>query len=126
MVTAVTSGIQVSVETFYQPQHSSKDKHFFAYRITILNNSEYTVQLKTRHWYVFDSSGTKKEIKGEGVVGEQPVIAPGDSYEYISGCDVTTDIGQMHGSYFMERTIDKQLFSVTIPAFSLITPARLN
>jgi len=100
-------------------------------RITIKNISDYTVQLKKRHWYIFDSNGMKSEVEGEGVVGEQPILAPGQSYQYVSGCNLMTDMGNMHGTYLMERVpraigIDGKLFNVKIPEFLMIVPYKLN
>ena len=128
MKTEVTSGIKVSVETFFQPTHSSPGhNHFvFAYRITIENETEQTVRLKRRHWFVIDSNNTKREVEGEGVVGEQPVIPPGEIYRYVSGCNLTTEMGKMYGTYLMESQNDKNLFYVKIPEFCMIVPSKLN
>ena len=119
MKTKSTAGIKVSIETFYQSKYSDPlaSHYFFAYQITIDNASDYTVQLKKRHWYIFDSIGIKSEVEGDGVVGEQPILAPGQSYQYVSGCNLTTAIGKMHGIYLMERAIDGKLFNVKIPEF---------
>lgn len=126
--TQVTHGIKISVETKFQSEHSvSEHRHFlFSYRITIENKSDYTVQLISRHWDIFDSSSEHSEVVGEGVVGEQPVLEPGELFEYESACSISTDIGRMSGSYLMERKIDKAHFKVAIPEFELIVPQRLN
>jgi ApaG protein len=79
-----------------------------------------------RHWTIFDSNGTKREVEGEGVVGQQPIIEPGNNHEYVSGCNLKTDIGSMKGSYEMKRIVDGQTFRVNIPEFYLITPFKLN
>ena len=123
-----TAGIKVSVESYYQANESRPlvSQYFFAYRITIVNASDYTVQLKKRHWYIFDSNGMKSEVEGEGVVGVQPILAPGQSYQYISGCNLSTTIGKMHGTYLMKREIDGKVFNVTIPEFLMIVPFTLN
>lgn len=128
MVTKITEGVKVSVETIYQPEYSNPvNEHFmFAYRIKIENMGEYTVQLMSRKWIIFDSNGTKREVEGEGVVGQQPVIEPGENHEYVSGCNLKTDIGTMQGSYEMIRVVDGQKFQVKIPEFQLITPYKLN
>jgi len=128
MKTKSTDGINVSVETCYQAEqsHPLSSHYFFAYRITIKNISDYTVQLKKRHWYIFDSNGMKSEVEGDGVVGEQPILAPGQSYQYVSGCNLMTDMGNMHGVYLMEREIDGKLFNVKIPKFLMIVPYKLN
>ncbi len=126
--TQVTHGIKISVETKFQSEHSDAEhRHFlFSYRISIENKSDYTVQLLSRHWDIFDSNSEHSEVDGEGVVGEQPVLEPGEIFEYESACGLTTDIGKMRGSYLMERKIDKSQFYVTIPEFELIVPQRLN
>ena len=128
MVTKITDGVKVSVDTIYQPEYSNPiNEHFmFAYRVKIENMGEYSVQLMNRHWTIFDSNGTKREVEGEGVVGQQPVIQPGNNHEYVSGCNLKTDIGSMKGSYEMKRIVDGQTFRVNIPEFYLITPFKLN
>ena len=128
MVTEITDGVKVSVETIYQPEYSNPaNEHFmFAYRVNIENLSEYTVQLMRRHWDIFDSNGTRREVDGEGVVGEQPVIEPGDMHEYVSGCNLKTDMGSMKGRYEMKRVVDGAVFDVMIPEFFLIAPFKLN
>lgn len=128
MVTAITQGIKISVETMYQDDFSDPvNEHFtFAYQITILNLSDYSIQLKRRQWFIFDSSGAQREVEGEGVIGEQPVIEPGESHTYVSGCTLTTDMGTMSGNYLMQRLVDDTSFNVDIPKFELIVPYRLN
>jgi len=128
MATAITQGVKISVDIIYQDEHSSPSNgHFmFAYRIHIENLSDYEIQLMRRQWFIFDSNGTVREVEGEGVVGVQPVIAPGDSYSYVSGCNLKTDIGSMKGRYLMQRSIDNGEFLVDIPEFELIVPFRLN
>jgi ApaG protein len=128
MINEVTAGIKVSVETFYQPSHSnpSQLRYVFAYQILIENDSEYTVQLLRRHWYISDANGVQREVEGEGVVGETPTIAPGSKYQYTSGCDLSTDIGRMKGSYLMQKTINGEYFDVNIPDFLMVAPFKLN
>ena len=128
MVTYITEGVKVSVETIYQPEYSnpSNDHFMFAYKVNIENMGTYAVRLLSRHWYIFDSNGAKREVEGEGVVGVQPVIEPGHSHEYLSGCNLKTDMGSMKGEYQMTRLIDNALFNVQIPEFYLIAPYRLN
>jgi ApaG protein len=94
----------------------------FAYRITIANQSEYTVKLLRRHWYITDSVHGTSEVEGEGVVGQQPVLEPGETHQYVSGCAIKSDIGKMYGTYLMERSIDGQFFEVKIPEFLLVAP----
>ena len=128
MVTAITQGVKISVETIYQDEHSNPaNEHFmFAYRIEIENLSDYAIQLMSRHWFIFDSNGSVRDVEGEGVVGIQPVIEPGKSYAYVSGCNLKTDIGSMSGHYSMTRLVDETSFEVDIPEFQLIVPYKLN
>lgn len=128
MVSKISEGLTISVETFYQPDYSNpaNSEYMFAYRITIENNNSYPVQLLRRHWYIFDSNGTHKEVEGEGVIGMQPQINPGEKYQYISGSNLRTDMGKMHGTYFMVNSNSKKTFHVNIPAFDLIVPFKLN
>lgn len=126
--TQVTHGIKISVETKFQSEHSDPENRtfLFVYHISIENNSEYAVKLISRHWEIFDSSGEYTNVDGDGVVGEYPVLEPGEYFEYESACDLTTDIGKMTGKYLMERQIDKARFYVNIPEFELVVPNRLN
>ncbi|WP_219222814.1 Co2+/Mg2+ efflux protein ApaG [Pedobacter antarcticus] len=128
MVTAITEGIKISVVTIYQEEYSNPDKehYMFAYQITIENLTDYTIQLMRRQWFIFDSNGSRREVEGEGVVGLQPVINPGDTYSYVSGCNLSSDIGTMSGNYQMYRSADDSSFLVDIPEFELIVPYRLN
>lgn len=128
MITQVTSKIKISVETFYRPDQSNPvhNQHVFAYRITITNNSDYTVQLKRRHWFIIDSSTSNREVEGEGVVGELPIIATGESFQYISGCNFDSELGKMYGTYLLERLIDKKAFYARIPEFMLVVPYKMN
>ena len=128
MVTYTTDGVKVSVETIYQPEYSNpaNDHFMFAYRVHIENTGSYAVRLISRHWYIFDSNGAKREVEGEGVVGMQPIIEPGSSHEYVSGCNLKTDMGNMKGQYRMMRLLDNTFFDVQIPEFYLIAPYRMN
>ncbi|GGI26849.1 Co2+/Mg2+ efflux protein ApaG [Pedobacter mendelii] len=128
MVTAITDGVKVSVETIYQPEYSNPaNEHFmFAYRVEISNLSDYPVQLMRRQWFIFDSNSSRRQIEGEGVVGLQPIINPGESHVYVSGCNLKTDIGSMKGTYLMKRIVDDAEFEVGIPEFQLIAPYKLN
>ncbi|RYG00888.1 MAG: Co2+/Mg2+ efflux protein ApaG [Chitinophagaceae bacterium] len=128
MVTAITEGVKISVETIYQDEHSNPaNEHFmFAYRIEVENLSDHSVQLMRRKWFIFDSNGTTREVEGEGVVGLQPVIAPGESYSYVSGCNLKTDMGSMRGYYSMNNLVLESSFKVEIPEFQLVVPFRLN
>jgi ApaG protein len=128
MITEITQGVKISVETCYRQDISSpiNGEHVFAYRITIENESEHSVKLLRRHWYIFDSNGDYREVEGEGVIGKKPVIEPMDYHQYASGCNLQTEIGKMHGVYQMERIIDGKLFDVIIPEFELLAPMKLN
>lgn len=128
MVTAITQGIKISVETMYQDEYSNpaNEQFMFAYRIEIENLSDFTIQLLRRQWFIFDSNGTVREVEGPGVVGVQPVLEPGQVHAYVSGCQLTTDVGSMQGNFSMIRVATEAPFKVDIPAFALITPYRLN
>ncbi len=128
MVRTVTHNIEVSVEVKYWPQHSmpNENHYFFVYFITIENRSEYTVQLMRRHWHIFDSTGDRREVDGEGVVGETPVLEPGQRFEYNSGCNLNSEIGYMRGHYTLEKMLDGKEIKVEIPQFDLIVPGKLN
>jgi ApaG protein len=128
MITQVTSGVQVSVEVFYRQDQSEPtlNQHVFAYRITITNNSDFSIQLRRRQWYILDSNGSNREVEGEGVIGQQPIIGTGESFQYVSGCNLDSEIGKMFGCYLMERLIDKRQFYVRIPEFNLVVPYKLN
>ena len=122
MVIAVTSGIQVSVEVTYQSEFSSPHQHHFVftYKVTIENKSSQTVQLLRRRWEIFDAAETKKVIEGDGVVGQQPILEPGESHSYVSGCNLKSGLGKMTGVYGMEKLFDGTKFDVTIPEFQMI------
>ncbi|HYV93107.1 MAG TPA: Co2+/Mg2+ efflux protein ApaG [Chitinophagales bacterium] len=128
MTTKITEGVKISVETFYQDEYSQplNNEFMFAYRVSIENQSEQTIKLLRRHWYVFDSNGTTREVEGEGVVGLQPVIEPGKTHQYVSGSHLKTEMGRMHGTYLMERITDGKRFKVNIPEFQLIAPFKMN
>jgi ApaG protein len=124
----VTEGVKVSVETFYQPDYSNpvNSEYMFAYRITIENKNDFPVKLLRRHWFIFDSNASHREVEGEGVVGVQPQINAGDTYQYISGCNLKTEMGKMHGTYLMEDIATRKQFSVNIPVFEMVVPFKMN
>jgi len=128
MVQAITQGVKVSVETEYQPSYSSPSQYHyvFTYRITIENQSEFTVHLLSRRWQIFDAGYPVRTVEGDGVVGQQPVLEPGQSHQYVSGCNLKSGIGKMTGEYRMERIVDGSHFQVQVPSFSMIAPMRLN
>ena len=123
MYRAVTRQIEVTVEPSFLPERSTPDKgrFFWAYTIVIINTGTETVQLKTRHWIITDGTGRSQEVRGEGVVGEQPVLKPGERFEYTSHVPLQTPSGFMTGSYQMV-TEDGEPFDIDIPAFSLDSP----
>lgn len=128
MTHKISEGVNINAETFYQPEYSNPalNEHMFAYRITIENHNNFPIKLISRHWFIFDSDGAQREVEGEGVIGVQPVIPSGGSYQYISGCNLNTDMGKMHGTYLFEDLNKKKNFTALIPAFEMIAPFKLN
>ena len=123
MYTAVTDGVQVTVLPEFRPERSepSQNRWFWAYTVEIANMGRAPVQLIARHWVITDGDGHVEEVKGFGVVGEQPVLQPGESFRYTSGCPLTTPSGIMVGTYQMTDE-HGAAFDVVIPAFSLDSP----
>ncbi|MFN3516320.1 MAG: Co2+/Mg2+ efflux protein ApaG [Novosphingobium sp.] len=121
---AITAGITVRVAVSFLPEQSRIEagKWFWVYHIRIENGSDETVQLLTRHWRITDGRGMVNFVDGDGVVGEQPVLKPGQSHDYVSGCPLTTPTGSMEGHYTFVRR-DGEKFAVAIPFFSLAAPA---
>lgn len=124
----ITNDVKVVVETNYQNSQFAANKmhYMFAYRITIINQGDFTIKLLSRHWHIIDSAFGHSEVQGEGVVGLQPILEPGESHQYVSGCSLFSPIGKMFGSYLMERQLDGKQFIVEIPEFVLQTPFLLN
>jgi len=124
----ITSGVEVQVETIFQPGHSNalKNEFFFTYHITLFNHNHFTVQLLRRKWKITDSNFDIRHVEGDGVVGRQPVLYPGDSFQYVSGCNLQTLIGKMEGTYVFENKLTRTEFDVAIPAFKLVVPIVLN
>ena len=122
MVSAITKGIQVSVETTYQPDFSNPQQHHyvFTYKVRIENKSSHTVQLLRRRWEIFDAAETRKIVEGDGVIGQQPILEPGETHTYVSGCNLKSGMGKMRGSFTLEKLRDGQLWEVVIPEFQLI------
>jgi ApaG protein len=123
MYRAVTRQIEVTVEPNFMPERSSaeKSRYFWSYTIVITNAGDETVQLMTRHWIITDASGRRQDVKGEGVVGEQPVLAPGENFKYTSGVPLPTASGFMTGRYQMVSETGER-FEVEVPTFSLDSP----
>ena len=122
MVSAITKGIQVSVESTYQPDFSNpqQNHYVFTYKVRIDNKSNHTVQLLRRRWEIFDATENRKIIEGEGVVGQQPILEVGESHTYVSGCNLKSGMGKMRGAFTLEKLRDGQLWEVVIPEFQLI------
>jgi ApaG protein len=123
MYRSTTRNIEVEVEPFYLPDRSDPEesRYVWGYRVTIANNSDVFVQLLARYWRITDGIGRVEEVRGPGVVGEQPELNPGDSFQYTSGCPLRTSSGIMVGAYTV-RSSDGEFFDVAIPAFSLDLP----
>jgi ApaG protein len=128
MVQQITEGVSITVETFYNEKESNPmlSEYAFNYKISIDNFANFPIKLIRRFWQVFDSNGTVREIEGDGVIGQQPVLEPGDSFQYISGANIKTDMGKMVGRYQMENMMNKKLFFVEVPDFDLIAPYKMN
>lgn len=121
MYEAVTRGIRVSVTPQFLEHESGEGRYFWAYTVVIANDGEKTAQLKTRYWHITDAKGHVEEVRGPGVVGETPVLKPGESFTYTSGCPLSEPSGMMVGRYGMVDA-DGAPFEVEIPAFSLDSP----
>ena len=127
MSDTTTRGIRVQVESFYDEERSAPDEsyYFFAYQVRISNVGEETAQLVSREWIITDAHGQEQRVQGPGVVGEQPVLAPGQEFEYTSFCPLPTPVGTMHGSYQMV-TRSGERFDAEIAPFSLAAPHAVN
>ena len=127
MSDTTTRGVRVEVRTAYVPERSSpaESQYFFAYRIRISNVGDETVQLLSRHWIISDGEGNTEHVRGPGVVGEQPVLEPGEAFEYTSFCPLPTPLGSMHGTYQMV-TAGGTAFEAEIAPFSLAVPTAIN
>jgi ApaG protein len=124
---ALTDGLRVVVRARYSAEHSdpARSHWFFLYTIQISNEGSQTVQLTDRHWIILDGSGRTEEVQGEGVVGQQPVLEPGQMFEYTSGCPLSTPFGSMSGSYRIQRS-DGTTFDAEIGLFELIQPHAIH
>jgi ApaG protein len=125
--TAVTEGVRISVRSTYVAEQSVPRAHryVFAYTVTILNEGTEPAQLRTRHWIITDGAGKVEEVRGPGVIGQQPRLLPGEHFEYTSGCVLPTPRGEMRGSYQMYRP-DGRMFEAMIAPFALALPYSLN
>lgn len=127
-MTHISNGIKISVRVRFKEEYSEPDKNYFvfSYRITIENYNQFEVQLLRRHWDIFDSNGIKTIVDGEGVVGEKPVLAPGEVFSYESGCSLESGMGRMGGFYELMVTNNGELFQAEIPEFVMEVPFLLN
>jgi ApaG protein len=127
MSTAITRGIRVEVESFYIPERSEPGERyfFFAYRVRIANDGKETAKLISREWIITDGDGNEEIVRGDGVVGEQPLLHPGEAFEYTSFCPLPTEVGAMQGCYFM-RSEAGETFRAEIAPFTLAVPGVLN
>jgi len=128
MTSIITHGIEITVNSHYYPSQSDpiNNNYFFVYEITITNKTDFTVQLLKRHWDITDAFGEKREVDGDGVVGETPTILPGESFAYNSGCNFVSELGKMEGYYLMSKVVTQTTFKVSIPEFLMVLPAKLN
>ncbi|HAE31950.1 MAG TPA: Co2+/Mg2+ efflux protein ApaG [Flavobacteriales bacterium] len=128
MTTAIDQGIRISVSTDYREDYSDPNTHhfLFSYSITIENTNNFPAQLMKRAWFIVDSGAENRQVEGDGVVGVQPIIQPGESYNYESACDLKTDYGSMKGFYFFKNTTTEEMFRVRIPEFVMAVPHKFN
>lgn len=128
MISKISEGVEITVETFYQAGYSNPatNDFMFAYKIIIENHNPFSIQLLTRHWLIYDSNAAQREVAGEGVIGLQPILKNGEIFSYVSGCNLKTEIGKMQGYYTMQNLNNLKKFDVKIPSFNLIFPAKLN
>lgn len=128
MVSQITRGIKISVLTAFEGTYFKNHKiHFaFSYEITIENHSKDSVQLTTRHWEIFDSLNDKETVDGEGVIGKKPVLKPGETHTYSSGCLLASPFGSMRGFFNMVNFTSTKSFKVIVPSFRLSAPFALN
>ena len=128
MISKISEGVTIHVETFYQSAYSNPEalEFLFSYKITITNHNRFPIKLLRRHWFISDSHCIQKEVEGEGVVGIQPEIQPNDSYQYVSACNLKSEIGKMYGHYQFQNLHHDNIFLVEIPEFILQAPFKLN
>lgn len=128
MSVEITNGIKVSVESRFSERFSSilENRYIYQYTIAITNKSNYSVQLLEREWFIYDSLDFPRIVRGEGVIGEQPVIEPGDTFSYSSSCDLQSTLGKMEGNYIFKNVITSEIIKVKIPTFQLLYPNMLN
>ena len=125
---AITEGVAVRVTTRFRADLSNTHdgSFFFNYHVEIENQNLFSVQLLHRDWFIFDSLNPPAHVSGEGVIGEQPILVPGEMYAYTSGCELRSEMGAMHGFYTFKNAVSDEVFRVDIPTFQLEFPGRLN
>ncbi len=128
VLSKISCGVRITVNSRFEDNLScaSEDSFVFSYHITIENQNEYPVKLLRRHWFIFDSQGIKREVEGAGVVGETPIIMPGEFFSYSSACDLSSTRGSMRGFYTMQRFGTEELLEVNVPHFNLEVPYSLS
>lgn len=128
IIQQITDGVSISVQTVFQKNYSNPKAldFLFSYEITIENLSISPVRLLRRHWNILDSIGSSREVEGEGVIGEQPLLYPGEQFTYTSAVNIQSEMGRMTGYYTMENLHGGKLFKATIPEFELIAPLKMN
>lgn len=128
MTQQITRGVCITVESFYNNEMSNPgmNEYIYSYQITIDNYSSFPFQLLSRHWEIIDALGNVRTVDGEGVVGKQPILDPGQSFQYTSGVGVKTDIAKMTGHYLVKNLKNKEEIEIKIPLFYLFPPFKLN
>lgn len=128
MSNTLTRGVRIVAQPRFVPEQSdpASRRYFFAYHITIRNESDIAVQLMTRHWVITNGEGKVEEVRGPGVVGHQPLLAPGEAFEYTSACPLDTPVGTMHGEFGMICADTREGFDARIAPFRLAVPSALN
>lgn len=124
----ISSGVKISVTPVFRSDlsHPFELSYFFNYTVHLTNQNNFSIQLISRDWYIFDSLGEAKYVNGVGVIGKQPILNPGETFVYTSGCDLLSELGFMKGFYTFKNLEDSSYFESTIPTFKLEFPARLN
>jgi len=127
-VEKITNNVKIAVRIRFIHEDSRPEENYFlfGYRISIDNLGDTPIQLINRHWFIFDSIGEHREVSGPGVVGQQPVIAPGKRFTYESGCNLRSEIGKMNGFFTMENLITQSVFKVEVPEFHMVSPSKKN
>jgi ApaG protein len=128
VLTKTTAGVRITVHPRFEENLSSAvdESYVFSYHITMENQNDFPVKLLRRHWFIFDSQGIKREVEGAGVVGETPIIMPGEYFSYSSACDLQSPRGSMHGFYTMQRFGSEQMMEIKVPQFNLEAPHSLS